>query len=174
VPADAAAVVVVMLGNRDFGAALADPATYRTQLDEAVRLASAGGTRVLWLGLPPLPGGPEHPDDEQGRRAVNALFSELPDRFPGVVRYVPTDEALTGAAGTWVRTLPGSADPVRKLKPDGAPEQHLCPGGAIRITDLVRRELATVVALPPAPVGWEQGPWRGDRRYDDPPGACRP
>lgn len=171
VPADGAAVTVVMLGNRDFAAAVADPDTYRGQLDEAVRLMTAGGTRVLWLGLPPLP---PSPDDELGRRTVNALFAELPDRFPGLVRYVPTDDVLTGTSGVWVRSLAGSPDPVRKLKPDGSPEQHLCPGGAILLAGLVRREVAPFVALPSAPTGWEQGPWRGDRRYDDPPGACRP
>ena len=168
VPADDPAAVVVMLGNRDFPAAIADPATYRSQLDEAVRLMTARGARVLWLGLPPLP---PSPTDELGRTAVNALFAELPARFPGVVRYVPTDTVLGDATGVFVRSAGGV--PVRKENPDGTPNEHLCPAGAIRIAELVRRELAGVMTLPAAPTGWQDGPWRGDRRYDDPPDGCR-
>jgi hypothetical protein len=174
VPADDPAVVVVLLGNRDFSAALADPAGYRARLDESVRMLSSRGARVLWLGLPPLP---PDPVDEQGRQAVNALFAELPARFPGVVRYVPTDGVLGGPAGTFVRSVPvgdGTATPIRKLKPDGTGEEHLCPDGAVLLAELVRTELTSFLAVPAAPAGWQQGPWRAEPRYDDPPGACRP
>jgi hypothetical protein len=168
VPADDPDVVVVMMGNKDFTAAVTDPVTYRAQLDEAVRLMTVKGARILWLGLPP------HADllEEQGRRAVNALFAELPIRFPGVVRYVPTDGVLGGPGGTYVRSM--ADGPVRKLQPDGSFDEHLCPAGAVRLAQLVRDELAAFVAVPPAPGGWQDQPWRGERRFDDPPGACRP
>jgi hypothetical protein len=165
--------VVVLLGNRDFGAALTDPASYRAELDEAVRLLSSRGARVLWLGLPPLP---PSPFDEVGRQAVNRLFAELPDRFPGVVRYASTDEVLGGPDGDFVRSAPsadGTETPIRKLKPDGSGEEHLCPDGAVRLAALIRAELSSMVAVPPAPAGWDRGGWRSEPRYDDPPGACR-
>jgi hypothetical protein len=170
VPADDPAAVVVMLGNRDFAAAIADPNAYRANLDHAVRLLSARGARVLWLGLPPLPA---DPFDTAGRTAVNTLFAELPSRFPGVVRYVPTDAVLGNPDGTWARTVAGSPEPIRKVKPDGTPEQHLCPAGAVRLAQLIRAELSSIVALPEQPAGWDVGEWRVERRYDDPPGGCQ-
>lgn len=172
VPGDRPSVVVVMMGNRDFPLAIADPDAYRALLDEAIRLVTASGTRVLWLGLPPLP---PNPLDEQGRAAVNALYAELPDRFPGLVRYVPTDAALGSTDGSFVRTVTGDDGtlvPVRKRKPDGSGEEHLCPEGAVRLAELIRTEIASIVAVPPAPAGWQAGPWRTEPRYDDPPGAC--
>ena len=171
VPADDPAAVVVLLGNRDFTAALTDPVTYRSQLDESVRMLSSRGARILWLGLPPLP---PSPTDELGRRAVNALFAELPARFPGVVRYVPTDGVLGGPDGSFVRTVPGVDGPIRKVKPDGTGEEHLCPEGAVRLAGLIRTELASIVSVPAAPAGWEQAAWRAEPRYDNPPAGCRP
>jgi hypothetical protein len=171
VGADNPSVVVVMMGNRDFDAAVRDPLGYQANVDQAVRLVTARGTRVLWLGLPPLP---PSVTDEARRRAVNAIYSALPARFPGLVRYVSLDDVL-GAGGVWVRSLPtdGSTQLVRKVKPDGTPEEHLCQGGAVRVAELIRTQLADVVSLPAAPSNWQQGSWRAEHRYDDPPGACR-
>jgi hypothetical protein len=173
VVADDPAVVVVLLGNRDFPAALSDPDGYRAELDESVRLLASRGARILWLGLPPLP---PSPTDELGRQAVNRLFAELPERFPGVVRFVPTDGVLGGPGGSFVRMVPsadGGETPIRKIKPDGSGEEHLCPDGAARLAALIRSELSTLVAVPAAPAGWERAGWRSQPRYDDPPGACR-
>src|SRR5436853_19532 len=43
VPADTPAVAVVLMGNRDFQAALQDPIGYQASVDEAVRLVTATG-----------------------------------------------------------------------------------------------------------------------------------
>lgn len=169
VPGEDPDAVVVMLGNRDLLAATADPGAYRAHLDEAVRLLSSSGARILWLGLPPL--APD-PVTDEARAVVNALFAELPDRFPGVVRYVPTDAVLGNPDGTWARTAPGGVEPIRKVEPDGRPEDHLCQAGAVRVAELVRAELGRILPLPPAPAGWDRAPWRADPRYDDPVGAC--
>jgi len=173
VPADHPAVVVVMMGNRDFPVALAQPDVYRSELDQAVRLVTSGGTRVLWLGLPPLP---PNVLDERGREAVNALFAELPTRFPGLVHYVATDAVLGAPDGTFARSLPGADGrvvPVRKENPDGTPNEHLCPEGAVRLTTLIREQLASLVALPAAPSAWQAAAWRTDPRFDDPVDGCR-
>lgn len=169
IPSEDPAAVVVMLGNRDLAAAAADPDAYRANLDEAVRLLSSRGARILWLGLPPL--APD-PATDAARAVVNTFFAELPGRFPGVVRYVPTDAVLGNPDGTWARTAPGGSEPIRKVEPDGAPEDHLCQAGAVRVAELIRTELGRILPLPPAPAGWEQAPWRADARYDDPIGAC--
>lgn len=171
VGADKPAVVVVLMGNRDFEAAIGDPLGYQSTVDQAVRLVTASGTRVLWLGLPPLP---PSVTDEAGRRAVNAIYSALPARFPGLVRYVSLDDVL-GAGGVWARTLPtdGTDQLVRKVKPDGTPEEHLCQGGAVRVAELIRSQLADIVQLPAAPANWQQGAWRAEPRYNDPVGACQ-
>jgi hypothetical protein len=173
VPSDQADVVIVMLGQRDFPVALADPGTYRAELDEAVRLLSSRGARILWLGLPPQP--PTMLDDA-GRRAVNALFAELPGRFPGVVRYVPTDPVLAAADGSFARSLPGPDGtllPVRKQRADGVADEHICPDGAVRVAELVRTELAAAVTVPEPQLLWQSAEWRAEPRYDDPVGGCR-
>ena len=173
VPSSNPDVVIVMMGQRDFPVALADPNTYRSQLDEAVRLLSAKGARILWLGLPPQP--PTMLDDA-GRRAVNALFAELPARFPGIVRYVPTDPVLAAPDGSFARSLPNASGvlvPVRKIQPTGIADEHICPDGAVRVAELVRVELADVVNLPAAPPLWQSAEWRAEPRYNDPVGGCR-
>jgi hypothetical protein len=172
VPSDNPAVVVVMMGNSDFALARRDPNEYRKRLDEAVWRMTVRGAKVLWLGLPPLP---PNVEDEVGRQTVNGLYAELPRRFPGKVRYVSTDNVL-GFGGVWVRSMPDdpSQEPIRKVKPDGAPDEHVCPAGAVRVAQLVRTELdAMVGGVPPESSGWQGGAWRDDLRYDDPPRACR-
>jgi hypothetical protein len=164
------AAIVVMMGNDDFALARSDPDTMRSLLDEAVRLMTAHGAKILWLGLPPLP----NVDDEIGRAAVNRLYAELPKRFPGVVRYVSTDEAL-GFAGVWVRRRPDDPSrlPIRKVQADGSPDEHVCQQGAVRLAELVRSQLAGWIGgLPAAPEHWTDGDWWFNLRYDDPPGAC--
>jgi hypothetical protein len=162
--------VVMMMGNDDFELARNHPDWYRWLLDRAVTQMSSTGAQVLWLGLPPLP----DVEGELDRIEVNRLFAELPERFPGVVRYVSTDEAL-GFAGMWVRSRPDDPQhrPIRKLRPDGTPEQHLCQHGGVRLAELVRTELEAMLGpLPPAPWSWTYDSWRWDARYDDPSGAC--
>jgi hypothetical protein len=68
-----------------------------------------------------------------------------------------------------------SRAPVRKVKPDGTPDEHVCPAGAARVARLVRDEIEAMVGgVPPEPAGWESGVWRDDLRYDSPARACRP
>jgi hypothetical protein len=172
VPSNNPAVVVMMMGNSDFEIARSDPDWYRALLHDAVRMMTSKGAKVLWLGLPPLP---PNIEDAVDRERVNALYAELPRAFPGLVRYVSTDNVL-GFAGIWVRSMPDdpSHQPIRKVRPDGSPDMHVCPAGAERVARLVRDEVQSMVSgVPYEPWGWESGDWRYDLRYDDPYGACR-
>jgi hypothetical protein len=171
VPSNSPAVVVMMMGNADFEMARADPQWYRELLDESVAMMSARGAKILWLGLPPLPANVQ---DEIDRQNVNRMYADLQDRWPGVVRYVSTDDVL-GFHGIWVRSMPDDPDhrPIRKVKEDGSPDQHVCPEGAARVAQLVHDEIQAMVGNAPAePWDWENGNWRWDPRYDDPIGAC--
>ena len=164
---DAADVVVVMLGNRDLPVVLADSAGYARLLDQAVDLLTKNGALVLWLGLPPLP---TDVVNDRARPVLNGLLADLPARHPGKVRYLDTDALLDAPDGTWVRDA-DTGVPLRKRRPDGSPDPHLCPEAAVRITDLVLDQIGAAGAD-----GWlaADAAWRADPRYDDPPGGCRP
>ena len=164
---DDADVVVVLLGNRDLPVVLADPVRYAGILDEAIELLTRNGALVLWLGLPPLP---PDPVNDRARPVLNRLLAELPERHPGQVRYLDTDALLNAGDGEWVRAA-DDGTPIRKRRPDGSPDAHLCPEAAVRITDLVLDQIGADGAD-----GWdsERATWRTDPRYDDPPGGCQP
>ena len=89
-------------------------------------------------------------------------------------RYVSTDNVL-GFEGVWVRSMPDDPDhrPIRKVKEDGSPDEHICPEGAARVAQLVHDEVQAMVGDVPAESwDWQNGDWRWDIRYDDPIGAC--
>ena len=145
-------VVVVMLGGWDleFLRTRGDDA-YRRELDDAVAELRSSGARVLWLSM--LPGG-RTPD-----RPVDRLFAELPSRHEGV-DYLDIGDALRAPDGSW----PVRVGDTLLRKPD---EWHLCPAGAAAVARMVLAHLGI------AATGWEDGSWRDDARYDDPPGGCR-
>ena len=118
-------------------------------------------------------------DRPAGRRR---LLSSSPTAIPGVVGYadvepalrVPADaveiEALPGVEEwpRWYRTADGTTVVLRK--PDG---WHMCPEGAARVGAIINQAAADLGWATIAPTGtWEQGAWRSDARYDDPPGGC--
>jgi hypothetical protein len=171
VDGDDARLVLVMLGNRDFPVVKHDPRRYQRLLDESVHRLTARGAGVIWLGLPPLPA---WQDDPGARIALNTMLAGLPERFPGKVRYVPTEPALASASGGYARSLPGpDGRPVAVRKRRGTRgDEHLCPAGAVRLTQLVQRELARVGLRSASAASWSTGAWTADARYDDPKGGC--
>jgi len=56
---------------------------------------------------------------------------------------------------------------------DGGDDGHLCPGGAALLGEAVLVVLTERFGVPEPSPRWWWGPWVGDARYDDPPGACR-
>jgi hypothetical protein len=167
-------LVVMMIGGWDL-AYLEDngPEAYAAVVDDAVEVLSAQGARVLWLSM--LPGGttPE--------RAADAVFEQLPDRFPGVVTYADIEASLRAPDGAtvldadkgseaWPRLyLDGDGQKVLLRKPD---RWHLCPTGAERLALAVNAAAADAGWATLAPDGWQLGDWRSSPYYDDPPGGC--
>jgi peptidoglycan/LPS O-acetylase OafA/YrhL len=139
-------------------------ARYDEVVDEAITLLTAGGAKVLWLSV--LPGG-------EGNAAVmDARHRAAARRHPSTVDYADIAGVLRSDDGKYPRWLPG-ADGAFELvrKPDG---WHLCPDGAARVAIEIGAA-AQRYGLGPAPsTGWEQGDWRTNARYDDPPGGCNP
>ena len=81
------------------------------------------------------------------------------------VTYLATDQVIGDADGRYVRT----ADGRLLRKPDG---RHLCPAGAERFGVAVTEALQGTWALPAPAARWQDGSWRSEPRFDDPPGGC--
>ncbi len=151
-------LTIVMIGGFDEAFLEAEgPDAYAAVTDEAVEILTASGGRVLWLSV--LPCG-------RDSSALDAVFATLPERHPGQVAYLDTAPVFPGCVTTEVDAA-GRTVPLRK--PDG---WHLCPAGAERFARHVHREAARLGWAPPPAVGWEDGPWRQEPRYDDPPDGC--
>ena len=146
-------LVVVMLGgwDGDYIVNNGDDA-YRAQVDATVTMLTRFGAHVLWLAE--LPGGTRQGDPDR-------FFAALPPRYPGVVDFVDLQSSLADATGAHPRVVNGQLF----RKPDG---WHLCPAGAAAFAS------ALIDHLRLSAPEWQNGDWRADARYDDPPGGCRP
>ena len=130
---------------------------YLDEIDDTVRTLTKHGGHILWLSM--MPSDDPEPDAHLKPRLQDRLYSALPARYPGLVEYFDIGPALTAPDGTSPRVLDG-----RLLrKPDG---WHLCPDGAAAVAHAVLAHLGLDTE------GWDQGSWRRDPRYEDPPGAC--
>lgn len=172
-------VVVALLGAWDAAEAIERGREwYATVVDDATAVLSAGGARVVWLGWPPtrppaIAGRPE-PDYEvidRERALLDATFAAVAARRPGDVAFVSTGPPLTLDGGEFSAFLPdATGEIVRARKRDNT---HFCPAGAERLGRYVLAGLTPVYALPAPDPAWVSAGWRSDRRFDDPPGACR-
>ena len=163
-------VVVVMLGGWDLGEIVDDPAAYAARIDDVAGRLTADGAHVVWLAMPPTPPGE---GIEEARQLANRLFSALADRRDDV-HHVATGPLLGDATGVFTRFragVDGRDVQVRKIR-DGRDDGHLCPGGAALLGAAVLDVLVDRSELAKAAGRWWEGPWTGDPRYDDPPGAC--
>jgi len=164
-----------------------DPAGYKAELEQAVRLMLAPGdgvAGVLFTQFPPT--GPvlastqaeaEAADAQRaaGQRAWDDIVRSLPAAFPGRVMYLPVASSvlLDGKFTTW---LPPSTDPRapadRWVRVRMIDDVHLCPAGAVRYADAVLADLTSLLHLAPAQPGWWGQTWVHDPRYNTPPGSC--
>ena len=163
-------VVVVMLGGWDLGEIVADPGAYEARLDVVADRLTGEGAHVVWLDMPPTPPGE---GIEEARQLANGLFADLALRYDDVT-YIATGPVLGDEEGGFTLFRPGvdgEQVQVRKVR-DGGDDGHLCPGGAALIGQAVLVVLIERFGVPEPSPRWWWGPWAGDARYDDPPGAC--
>jgi hypothetical protein len=130
---------------------------YRDKVDSVISLLTANGGHVLWLSV--LPSDSSLPDDRPRPDIQESIFRDLPDRHPGVVDFLDLMPALSTPQGTTPREVDGHL----LRKPDG---WHLCPDGAAAVAHAVLAHMGLDSD------GWDQGQWRHEHRYDDPPGGC--
>jgi peptidoglycan/LPS O-acetylase OafA/YrhL len=156
-------LTVVMLGGWDLDYVEANGrGAYEERLERAVEIFTARGGKVLWLGMMPFGIDPE----------MNRIYQALAKRHAGDVAFGDIGPALQGPDGDYPRWLRDRAgDLVLARKPDG---WHICPDGAVIVARSITEQTAALGWSAPPTTGWEDGRWRSDRRYDDPPGGCDP
>jgi len=130
---------------------------YRAKVESVLQMLTAQSPHILWMSV--LPSDSSLPDDRPRPDTQERIYEGLPAAHPGVVDFLDLTPALATADGTTPREVDGHL----LRKPDG---WHLCPDGAAAITHLVLEHLGLDSD------GWDQGAWRADKRYDDPPGGC--
>jgi hypothetical protein len=158
-------VVYVMLGGWDWTWVQAHGVdAYEGVLADGARLLQATGARIIWLGEPP--GGNARPDE------IDPMFQRFASAHPGSSAFAdpaPVLRTLDGQTPRWLPAGDGHLELVRK--PD---DWHFCADGAVRVARLAVTAAAHLGWSAAPPAGWEQGPWRGDHRFDDPKGGCDP
>jgi hypothetical protein len=155
-------IVYVMMGGWDWAYVQSRgvPA-YESMLTRAAGILQALGARIMWLGE--APGGNARPDQ------VDPLYEQFAASHPGNA-YADPAPVLTATDGSAPRWLPAADGQLQLLrKPDG---WHFCQDGAVRVTNVAVSATAALGWSPAPPAGWEQGLWRLDKRYNDPPGGC--
>jgi hypothetical protein len=115
-------------------------AEYGRRTAAYMQALTAGGRKLLWIGLPPM----EDPDADAFARTVNGLYSAAAERNPGVT-YIDAYQLFAGPDGgySYELSVDGEQRPVRT--PDGT---HLNVAGSLRLAHEVLRQLAEVSGVP--------------------------
>ncbi len=158
-------LVIMMMGGWDANFVEEQgKAAYLAVVDEAVAILSQGRAHILWLPMMPGMG-----KDTSG---VDAVYAELPARYPGVVRNPLVADVLRGPTGDYPKYLFSPDGSTLVLR--GGDGWHLCQDGGALLTESIMTAAARRGwSSPPVP-GWETGSWRDQPAYDDPPGGCDP
>jgi hypothetical protein len=175
--ADGPDMVIAMFGGWDGPQVAANgPGWYRMLVDEAVRVLSSSGARVVFLEYPrnrppDVPGRPpvDQAGNERLRELVNGVFADAATHHAGSVAYLPVGVALdlNGRYSAFLPDVDGVVERVRKHD-----DIHICPAGSARLGSLVLQAAAPTFSLPAANPSWLTGAWRADVRYNLPQGAC--
>lgn len=158
-------VVVMFLGGWDEAFIRKRGAdAYGRVLDEAIAVLTAGGAKLLLVGMPITVNraGIPYP------RNVPDAFRAAATRHQPNVGFLDLDPVIS-PGGRYTAYLDGPAGPERVRKMDGT---HLCPSGSARIGRAIFDALAPSWALPQPPPEWRAGNWALNPRFNDPPGAC--
>jgi peptidoglycan/LPS O-acetylase OafA/YrhL len=158
-------VVVMFLGGWDEAFMAKEGAdAYGHILDEAVAVLTAGGAKLLLVGMPITVNraGIPYP------RIVPNAFRAAAARHQPTVGFLDLDPVVS-PGGRYMAYLDGPAGRERVRKMDGT---HLCPSGSARIGRAIFDAVAASWALPAPPAEWRAGDWALNPRFDDPHGAC--
>ncbi len=140
------------------------PEAYARILDENTALLTAGGAKLLLVGMPVS----LNRAGEVLPRAVPAAFLAAANRHAKTTAFLDLSPALSpGDRYTAYLDGPGGRERVRK-----ADATHLCPAGSARIARAVFDAVSASWDLPLPAVDWRAGDWALDPRFNDPRGAC--
>jgi uncharacterized protein len=130
-------------------------------VDPFVQLLTSGGADVIWIGMPAV----VDPEKTWDYVALNQVYADLPNRYPGQVQYVDGGAAVSAPEGGYVEVIPipGGGE-IRLRRTDGT---HLCPDGVVLIA---RPTLRTIVHDWNVPLlaNWETAPWRLPENVEKP------
>jgi peptidoglycan/LPS O-acetylase OafA/YrhL len=158
-------LVVAFFGGWDEGfMAKEGGEAYGRLLDEAVAVLTAGGAKLLLIGMPVVVTrtGIPYP------RLIPSAFRAAAARLEPAVGFLDLDPALS-PGGHYASHLAGPSGPERVRKMDGT---HLCPAGSARIGRAIFDAVSASWALPAPPAEWRAGNWALEPRFNDPHGAC--
>ncbi|CAN5847178.1 acyltransferase family protein [soil metagenome] len=164
-------LIIAFWGSWDLRVAQPEPERYRSMVLEASDLLTAGGAKVVWVGM--LPSAVLDPYEREDTNLVNGPFSELPERRPDAITYVDPDPIFApGGLGSRVERierspLTGSDELLRT--PD---HRHLCPAGSAIVAYLAAAAAVAEGWLTPAAGTWWEGSWTADERFYDRVGGC--
>jgi len=146
--------IAILLGGFDLAYAAANPAAYGTLIGQVMDLLTSRGAQVAWVGE--LPGDARFENDAERRNLNRIVEAEAASRPH--VHWVSSDSTFDGPNGQYEMFGAGPGGRrVRLRKVDG---QHLCPGGAARLGQLVYDTLRTPLDLGPPAKNWQAGSWR--------------
>lgn len=169
-------VVVVLAGFGDLWAPREAPAEQRPEtpefrarygriVDEALRMLTAGGAEVVWIGLPWVADTNIYFPDVRARVAsMNQIIREAIARNRHGT-FVDAAGLLAGRDGGYAFSVAEGDRPIQLRKPDGL---HLCPSGVERLARAAGELVARTFGERLRP-GWERGPWRDDVRFHQGP-----
>ncbi|MCU1373026.1 MAG: Esterase [Actinomycetia bacterium] len=169
-------VVVVLAGFGDLWPKATAPAAQRPEtaewrahygkvVDDATRVLTAGGAKLVWIGLPWVADTNIYFPDVRARVAsANQVLREAVARTPGA-SFVDAASLLAGPNGGYAFTVLEGAKLVQLRKPDGL---HLCPPGVVRLAQAAGDEVVKTFGDTLRP-GWESGSWRSDVRFHQGP-----
>jgi hypothetical protein len=114
---------------------------YRRRVGEVMRTATAGGARLIWVGMPAM----RDPGFSEDMSRLDEIYASEARRHRGVA-YVDAAAALGGAGGAYSDTATdASGRTVSARAGDGV---HLTADGSRLLAAAIMRELARVVRLP--------------------------
>ncbi|OWY61604.1 hypothetical protein B7486_62920, partial [cyanobacterium TDX16] len=102
-------VIVILIGTWENAAELGGPSEpgwaeqyVPNTLDPFVQLLTSQGAHLIWIGMPAV----SDPDRTWDYAALNQVYADLPNRYPGQVSFVDGGAAVSGPQGGYAEVVP--------------------------------------------------------------------